>query len=197
MRILVEKLTKENLMQKACAFTQGKYESKIQLDQIYQCEHSPIRTQMFWIEMYDIPTFVSTHFVRHKVGVEHFVKSNRGKENIDRNTLVNHAMLINAQALINIARKRLCKKASKETQLIMQEIKYQIALCDIDLAHFMVKDCEYRGKCVEVTPCTIKKENVLQRLHDERKTPKFCDRCIKENNCTNLYTPSLACFVRK
>jgi thymidylate synthase ThyX len=111
---------------------------------------------MFWVEMRGIPTFVSVHLVRHKIGVEHFVQSNRTDvvETIaDRNTPINHAMLLNAQSLVNLSRKRLCMKASKETREVMQEIKNKVGLVDEILPKYMVKDCEYRGKCVERNPC--------------------------------------------
>ncbi len=67
MKIIVTKLTDINLMRTACEAT-FRGNSKITLDQIYKCQHSPIRTQLFWIEMIDILTFVSVHFVRHKIG---------------------------------------------------------------------------------------------------------------------------------
>ena len=77
MRITVTKLTDKSLVDRACSFTAGSSVEVKSLYKMYKSEHSPIRTQMFWIEMEDIPTFVSVHLVRHKIGVEHFVKSNR------------------------------------------------------------------------------------------------------------------------
>ena len=108
--------------------------------------------------MEDIPTFVSVHLVRHKIGVEHFVKSNRvdrgGDQNAGREAPVAHAMLINAQALINMARKRLCTQASLETRLVMQEIKTKLYEVDPDLFRCLVPECEYRGGyCYEFKCC--------------------------------------------
>jgi thymidylate synthase ThyX len=62
-------------------------------------------------------------------------------------------MLVNAQALINMARKRLCGKAHIETQKVMTAIKKEIAKVDADLAEFMVTDCEYRHGCHELRTC--------------------------------------------
>lgn len=127
------------------------------LEKIYGCEHSPLRTQIFWVEMLGIPTFASTHFVRHKFGVEHFVSTNRedrgGDEEANRWTLVNHGMHINAQALINMARKRLCYKAHHEVRKIMEEIVNNMYMIDADLADRMVPECEYRNGCHELRPC--------------------------------------------
>jgi hypothetical protein len=158
MRVEIKKLTNINLMREACEMTMNSNnKSKMSLDKIYQCEHSPIRTQLFWIQMSDIPTFVSVHFVRHKIGVEHFVKTNRedrnGDREVDRNTLVKHGMLINAQALVNMSRKRLCGGASKETQQLMKLIKKEIEKVDKDLAYYMVADCIYRNGCNEIKSC--------------------------------------------
>ena len=157
MIINVTKITDRALLDEAASFTSGKECGAIPLHKWYDAEHSPIRTQVFFVRMYAIPTFVSVHFVRHKVGVDHFVRSNRedrgGVTHADRGTPVNHAMFLNAQALIAMARKRLCGKASKETQKVFGLIKQQIELCDPDLALALVPECEYRGRCTEFKSC--------------------------------------------
>ena len=155
MRFEATKITDEALLRLACSFTIAA-ESKMTLDRIYKCEHSPMRTQLFTVEMYEIPTFVSVHFVRHKHGVEHFVKSNRddrGGKDGGRWEPVNHLMLVNAQALINMARKRFCYQAHSATVLVMAGIREAIELVDPDLARYMVPECEYRGGCHELRPC--------------------------------------------
>ena len=149
-----------NLVQRACEMTMDGGKSRISNEEIYRCEHSPIRTKLFWIEMIDIPTFISVHLVRHKIGVEHFVKTNRddlgGDGEATRNTPVNHGMLINAQALINMARKRLCGKSHEETRKIMRLIKDAVGAIDEDLPNYMVRECEYRnGICPEKTKCKL------------------------------------------
>ncbi len=59
MKITVEKLTNVDLARQACKFTiHGHKDSLISLKKVYQCEHSPMRTQLFWIEMMGIPSFV-------------------------------------------------------------------------------------------------------------------------------------------
>ena len=157
MEISIKKYTDEALMRRACEMTMHGTSSNMTLEKIYECEHSPIRTQMFWVEMLGIPTFASVHFTRHKIGVEHFVTSNRedrgGNEETDRWTPVNHGMFINAQALVNMARKRLCSKAHHEVRRIMEEIFKSMCLLDIDLANHMVPECEYRNGCHELRPC--------------------------------------------
>lgn len=158
MKITVTKLTDDSLMRKACEFTMHGVKSKMTLDTIYQTEHSPVRTQLFTVEMIDIPTFISVHLVRHSIGVTHFVTSNRedrgGTGEETRYTPINHCMLINAQALIAMARKRLCGQAHLVVQGIMECIKDEVATVDPDLAKYMVRECEYRnGKCSELRPC--------------------------------------------
>jgi len=159
MKIIVKKLTNLGILREACESTlQADQVSNISLDSAYKCEHSPMRTQLFWLTMEDIPTFVSVHCVRHKIGIEHFVRSNRpdrgGNAKADRETLVMHSALLNAEAFIAMAKKRLCGQASTETQELMIEIKKAVALVDSDLAAYMVPNCVYRGGlCVEPKPC--------------------------------------------
>lgn len=157
MEISVTKLTDKSLVDLACSYTVDHEVNVKNMTKMYRSEHSPIRTQMFAVEMKGIPTYVSVHMVRHKFGVEHYVKSNRtdrgGDETADRNTPINHLMVLNAQALINMARKRLCGRASLETQVVMLRIKEGVAGIDQDLAKCMVVDCEYRGGCHEFESC--------------------------------------------
>jgi len=157
MKVLVRKLTDETILRRACEMTFKGKTSKMTLAKMYDCEHSPIRSQVFWVEMIGVASFVSVHFVRHKIGVEHFVESNRddrgGNDRVDRNTPVNHGMLINAQALINMARKRLCSKAHQKAVKAMRMIQEEVRKVDPDLAIYMVAECEYRRGCHELQSC--------------------------------------------
>ena len=154
--IVVKKLTDTDLMTKACEMT-IRSDSHIAFSDLYRAEHSPIRTQLFWIEMYNIPTFVSTHFVRHKIGVEHFILSNRedrgGEVEANRWTPVKHAMLINAEALMTMARKRLCKTSHSFTQSVMLRIVDAVGEIDSELKRFLVPSCIYLRGCRELKSC--------------------------------------------
>jgi len=88
------------------------------------CEHSPIRQLIVKWKWENIMSWISVHYVRHKIGIEHWVKSQRPDRfgiKYDRNdapqsTLVNHECEANAQSVINISRKRLCNMAMPETR---------------------------------------------------------------------------------
>lgn len=65
--VSVRKLTDIDLMHEACEMTfNGK--SKQTLLSMYKSEHSPVRTQMFWVKFLGIPLYISTHLLRHHVG---------------------------------------------------------------------------------------------------------------------------------
>lgn len=150
--IFVTKLTNEDLLQWACSMTIDA-ESNMSLERIYRNEHSPIRTQLFRVSLLHIPTFVSTHFVRHNIGIiGHFCKTQRDDrigetegDSHDRWTPTNHGILCNAQTLINIARKRLCYTSHWATREVMKQIKEKVAIVDPALAKRMIPECEYRG----------------------------------------------------
>ena len=123
---------------------------------ILSAEHSPIRTLMYTIAMWQIPYYSSVHLVRHKFGVEHYVKSqrsnpDRGAERQD--ATVNHVMDLNAQSLINMSRKRLCFKADPDTRKIMETIRREIEKKDPTIVEFLMPDCVYRGGCHEFQSC--------------------------------------------
>lgn len=126
---------------------------------ILLAEHSPIRKIKFSWKWDAIKYWVSVHFVRHKYGIEHWVSTQRSdRTGIDRDispqsSLVSHECEANAQALINVSRKRLCSKASKETRDAWIEVKNAIEKSDPILSSVMVPECIYRGFCPEFKSC--------------------------------------------
>jgi hypothetical protein len=126
---------------------------------LVEAEHSPIRELWFGIKM-DIPYWVSVHFVRHHIGVNHYVQTQRtDRTGVDRNQkpqgeIVSHIMSVNAQELIFMAHKRLCKQASKETRGVMKEIVRQVVEVAPYMKDVLVPLCAYRnGKCTEMFSC--------------------------------------------
>lgn len=158
MNIKVTKLTDLYLLQKANSFTSGK-ESHMNLATAYKNGHSPIRTQLFWIACEGIPLFVASQLVRQHVGVQFFQKSHRPDRNPNardegRMTPTDLAFIINAEALINMAHKRLCTKASKETWEVVRAICDLVEECDPDLQRHLVPQCVFRGGiCPEPKSC--------------------------------------------
>ena len=137
----------------------GVYPSSDWKRRLIMSEHSPIRRLKFYWRWVNIKYWVSVHLTRHKIGIEHFVKTQRtDRTGIDRNdlpqgSLVNHACEADAQALINVSRKRLCHCASPETRHAWQKVKEEIRKVEPELASCMVKECVYRGFCPEMFPC--------------------------------------------
>ena len=62
-------------------------------------------------------------------------------------------MTCNAQALINISRKRLCYCASKETREVWQMVKNEMEKVGPIMVKHMCKECTYRGFCSEMKSC--------------------------------------------
>ena len=150
--------------------TIGKKTSKLPTDEwkvkLLRSEHSPIRTLWFAFRM-EIPYWVSVHFCRHKFGVEHFVSTQRDdrhpEEVVSRadkpqGEMVSHIMYVNAQELMQMARKRLCKQASPETQEVMHMIVNEVLKTNPEFKEFLVPACVNQGgNCHEFISC--KKDN--------------------------------------
>ena len=62
-------------------------------------------------------------------------------------------MTCNAQAIINISRKRLCSCASKETREAWGQVVEKLKEVDPVLAEVCVPECIYRGFCPEIDRC--------------------------------------------
>lgn len=126
---------------------------------ILKAKHSPIRTLMFTIEM-KVPYYVSTHFVRHKIGVEHYVQSQRNdrQSNYDReiasqDMMVLHTMDVNAEQLMFMANRRLCGMADKTTRYVMTLICKAVEEKNPEFKGFFKPMCEYIHECPEFDPC--------------------------------------------
>ena len=140
---------------------------------IYMAEHSPISCKMFMIEYHGIKRWIADHLVRHNVGVTPFMSTQREGRNEEimaisiedndevsnprdeakQGSLVNLKLLVNAQALINISRKRLCGQAHVETQQVWNKTVRKLKEVDKELAFCCVPECVYRGFCPEKYPC--------------------------------------------
>lgn len=135
-------------------------------------EHSPIRKLSINWKWYDLKSWISVHFVRHKFGIEHWVKSQRpdrgmggNRDAAPQSTLINHECLANAQAIINISRKRLCNQASKETREAWKAFLETFKESEPELYGACVPDCIYRGWCYEYKSCGYHLgENYKERL---------------------------------
>lgn len=139
------------------------------------CEHSPIRQLFIKCKWYDLKYWVSVHFVRHKFGIEHWVRTQRDdrtgldRDELSQSNLVEHEFLANAQAMINISRRRLCNQASKETRVTWQETLEAIKEDQPELYKVCVPDCIYRGWCYEYKSCGYHKTNNFKlRLEEYR-----------------------------
>lgn len=130
---------------------------------ILLAEHSPIRLLEFDWTWNDIQQWITAHFVRHHEGCEKFVHSQRVDRNealkglrrdeLPQGLLNDMDMTANAQALINISRKRLCNCASKETREAWKAVIGLVKEQDPILAEKCVPECVYRGFCPEFDRC--------------------------------------------
>jgi hypothetical protein len=124
-------------------------------------EHSPIRSLQYIWEWVDMPCWVSGHFVRHKIGYESYVSTQRNdrQDQYDRTKApqdapVIHRCVANAQAIINVSKVRLCHLASPETQNAWRMFLNALVPLSPELPPLCVPTCVYRGGlCPEFNSC--------------------------------------------
>lgn len=149
---------------------------------ILMAEHSPIRSLIYCFKITNLKSWVATHLVRHHIGVEKWVSTQRtdrtgvNRDALPQGTEVMMELEANAQALINMSRKRLCSQASVETRNVMEEIKNEVAKQDPYMAGVMVKECVYRGFCPEMWSCGYTKTLLFEKEVEEYRNS------IKEDN---------------
>ena len=174
---------------RACLNTIGRETDREPSDtwkrKILLSEHSPIRKigiQGKWTNLY---YWVSTHFVRHKYGIEHFISTQRvdrtdvDRNNSPQNAFVKHEIDVNPQAVINISRKRLCYCASPETREAWGEFLKELRKHEPQLVDVAVKECVYRGFCPEFYSCGY--------ATNPKSYPKFRDEVERYRKGINNY----------
>ena len=150
-------------------------------------EHSPIRLVEFEWTWEGIKQWVTTHIVRHHEGCEKMVHSQRGdrrsileeygidvRDKLPQGALNDMDMTANAQALINISRKRLCSCASKETREAWKQVQEAIRRVDPIMAEKMVPECIYRGFCPEfMNPCGYSKTSQFEKALKKYRNTEY------------------------
>jgi hypothetical protein len=151
---------------------------------ILLAEHSPIRLLEYDFTWEDIKQWITAHIVRHHQGCEKFVNSQRGdrrnlleeygitnRDELPQGALNDMDMTCNAQAFINISRKRLCNCASIETRNAWKLVIEYLKKVDPILAEKCVPECVYRGFCPEFDRCCgyVNTDNYHKKLKEYRK----------------------------
>lgn len=130
------------------------------LHKILVARHSPIRMLNFCFLIDDIPSNISVHLCRHIHAVP-FVQSLRNdrQDAIDgdlapRNTPINMMYYCNAEELMTIANKRLCGKASFNTQYVVAAMCREALKVMPELEGTLIPMCQYHGGvCQEIQSC--------------------------------------------
>ena len=135
----------------------GKEPSQAFKKSILISEHSPIRSiSVKWIWK-NIPSWVATHFSRHRW--ECFIKTQRtdrtglSRDKLPQDAPVNMTGEANVQHLIDTARKRLCRMASRETRRYMEDLKITLRTVEPEISDVLVPQCVYRCGCSENGEC--------------------------------------------
>lgn len=125
-----------------------------------RAKHSPIRRLMYAIHISDIPYYLSTHLVRHKIGYEVFVSTQRNdrqqaydREAAPQGSLVDMTILCNAESIQTVLSKRLCNVVDKKMLPIAQEIKKKILEVTPEFKDLLNPPCVLYGKCFEIKSC--------------------------------------------
>lgn len=141
-------------------------------------EHSPIRAiSAKWIWK-NIPSWVATHFSRHKW--ECYIKTQRSdrtglaREKLPQDAPVNFSGEANVQQLIDTARKRLCMMASRETRKYMEDLKAELHEYEPEISDVLVPNCVYRGGCPECGECRL--YETLSAMYPEIRSSNIQER---------------------
>lgn len=131
------------------------------MENIYKSEHSPIRDKWFNIQIRGIRSWVATHFVRHSIGYTPYVSTQRedriqyegDRDDRKQGELVNMDITLNAQAFINVSKKRICGQADPKAQDVWNDVLEVLKPIDKPLYDNCVPECVYSGFCRETIPC--------------------------------------------
>ena len=111
-----------------------------------------------------MPYWLHVELVRHHVGLEKYVKSQRDDRNNNevprgkkpQDAPVNVIIDLNAETLMTLMNKRLCGAATKEMQEFMLIIRKLVIETNPEFTEFLVPMCKYVHECKEFKPCNGK-----------------------------------------
>lgn len=148
-----------------CLVTIGKkainppdYDWKVKM---LRCRHSPIRKLPFSFYISDMPYWLHVELVRHHVGFQPYVKSQRDDRNNNevprgkkpQDAPVNAIIDLNAETLMTLMNKRLCGCATREMQEFMFTIRKLVIETNPEFDEFLVPMCKYLHECKEFKSC--------------------------------------------
>jgi len=179
----IELLTDWQLMADTAAFTQGmksfEFNERFLRDAIIS-RHSIIRTAIFRVAVFGIPYYSHVHFVRHSVGHNHFVRSQRpdsmnpveyDRASAPQDMPVDWCDILNMEALFTMMGKRLCKQADPITRAVAQDIKWAfISSNDLYTAlvgEYCLPQCEWKGGYCPETFRSCGRYPILFKERDE------------------------------
>ena len=149
-----------------CLVTVGKKSDKIPdiewRKKLLRCRHSPIRYLQFSFCLKDIPYWLHVELVRHHVGVQFYVRSQRDDRAVNevprsqkpQGALVDLIMDVNAEALLTISNKRLCGCATREMQTLMILIRNEVIKTNPEFEDYLVPMCQHMNYgCPEYISC--------------------------------------------
>lgn len=157
-------------------------------DKMLLAEHSPIRLIEFDVIIDGIKQWITAHLCRHWLGFIPFVHSQRpdrrqldcNRDELPQGSLNDMQFSANAQALINISRKRLCYQAAPETRQFWENVKTEITKIDKSMGRAMVRECVYRGFCPEMRCCGYAWSKEYQKeLYEYRSVSDWAERYVK------------------
>lgn len=128
---------------------------------LLEARHSPIRELHFVFRLIDIPYYTAMHLVRHHVGCQPYVMTQRNdrQKNYDRRKAPQDAPVtmmwsMNADALITIAQKRLCNQADPMTRIVVGDMCRLVEEKCPEFQGLLKPACEWQGGyCHEFRPC--------------------------------------------
>lgn len=128
---------------------------------ILRSQHSPIRELRYIVQFENIPYWVACELRTHYVGANCYIRSQRNdrQEDYDRNAARQDAPVrmiwsLNAQALMDIAHKRLCVCATKEARAAVKLLCETIEGLFPEFDGLLVPMCVYQGgHCPEFNSC--------------------------------------------
>ena len=122
-------------------------------------EHSPIRDLSVRFKWRGIKYWVAMHWKTHhwesKVTSQRSDRTGVPRDGKSQDAPVDFTGEMNAQAMIDTMRKRLCCQASPETREYAEDFKRALRKVEPELSDVLVPNCVYRCGCPEIKSCRL------------------------------------------
>ena len=154
---------------------------------ILLAEHSPIRCLQFRIRLENLPYWVSVHLVRHKIGVDHYVTTQRDdRQNVTLDVKIDATKDLVMELIHRFVRKLLRKKEiPRKYKLQGEMVKHEMLINSQALINISRKRLCFLAS-LETTQAWMAVKRLMAKINEPEVASVMVPECVYRGFCPEM-----------